>query len=166
MYFKIEELDPSDWPQIAAIYLDGIQTKIATFQSEIPSWEQWDKSHSPLCRLTAKDGQTVLGWAALSPVSSRCVYSGVAEVSIYINQQYKHQGIGLALMTELVQRSEEAGFWMLQSSIIRENSASQALHAKCGFRIIGIREKIGKMDNGKWHDTVMMERRSTKVGID
>ncbi|MEA4919453.1 MAG: N-acetyltransferase family protein [Clostridiaceae bacterium] len=166
MHFEIEELNPSDWPQMAAIYLDGIQTKLATFQTEIPTWEQWDKNHSPLCRLAAKNGETVLGWAALSPVSSRSVYSGVVEVSIYVGGQYKHQGVGLSLMTELIRKSEEAGFWTLQSSIIRENSASQALHAKCGFRTIGIREKIGRMDNGKWHDTVLMERRSKKTGID
>lgn len=166
MNYTIEEMKASDWPQVAAIYWEGIQTKIATFQAELPSWEQWDKGHSPACRLVARQNETVLGWAALSPVSDRCVYRGVANVSIYIGGEHKQQGIGQALMLQLIKRSEEAGFWTLESRIIKENSASLALHAKCGFRLIGVREKLGKMDTGKWHDCVLMERRSPLVGID
>jgi len=166
MDYSIDVMKPTDWPQISAIYWEGIQTKISTFQAEIPSWEKWDRSHSQLCRMVAKAGEVILGWAALSPVSDRCVYAGVADVSIYVAEQFRHQGIGQALMMELVKRSEEHGFWTLDSRIIRENIASQALHTKCGFRMIGIREKLGKMDNGIWHDVVMMERRSQCVGID
>lgn len=166
MDYLVEEMKPADWPQVSAIYWEGIQTKISTFQAEIPSWEKWDRSHSQFCRIVAKRGETVLGWAALSPVSDRCVYAGVADVSIYVGKEHRYQGIGQALMFELIQRSEERGFWTLNSGIIRENSASQALHAKCGFRTIGVREKIGKMDNGIWHDVVIMERRSQRVGIE
>lgn len=166
MKYTLEEMKASDWPQVSTIYWEGIQTKIATFQAEIPRWEQWDKSQSPFCRIVAKAGDTVLGWAALSPVSDRCVYAGVADVSIYVGQQYQQQGVGQALMLELIRRSEEHGYWTLDSRIIKENSASQALHAKCGFRMIGVREKLGKMDNGIWHDVVMMEHRSQRVGIE
>ncbi len=165
MDYTIEAMKPEDWAQVAAVYWEGIQTKIATFQAEVPSWEQWDKSHCADCRLVARAGDTVLGWAALTPISSRCVYAGVADVSIYVGQNHKRQGIGQALLRELIRQSEAEGFWSLESRIIRENTGSQALHAKCGFRQIGFREKLGKMDNGKWHDVVLMERRSQTVGI-
>ena len=165
MDYRIVEMKPSDWDQVAAIYLEGIQTKLATFQAEIPAWEQWDKSHSQLCRLVALEGDTVLGWVALTPVSDRCVYAGVANVSIYVGQRYRQRGVGQALMAELIPRAEEAGFWTLESRIIRANSASLALHTKCGFRVVGVREKLGRMDNGKWHDVVIMERRSRKIGL-
>ena len=165
MEFTIEAMKPEDWAQVAIVYREGIQTKIATFQAEVPSWEQWDKSHCADCRLVAKVGETVLGWAALTPISSRCVYAGVADVSIYVGQHYKRQGVGHALLMELIRQSETEGFWSLESGIIEENTGSQALHAKCGFRQIGFREKLGKMDNGKWHNVVLMERRSQTVGI-
>ena len=166
MEYKIEEMIPSDWQQVASIYLEGIKTEIATFQTEVPTFEAWDNSHISLCRIVARLGDSVLGWAALSPTSSRCVYAGVAEVSIYIGEKYKGQGLGKALLTNLIKVSEENGFWTLQSGIIRENVASIALHKKCGFREIGIREKVGKMNNEKWLDVVLMERRSKIVGID
>lgn len=164
MEYRIDEMKASDWPQAADIYMEGIRTKIATFQSEAPGWEDWDKGHCKTCRLTVRSGDMILGWAALSPVSGRCVYSGVAEVSIYIGKQFQGQKVGTALLEELIRRSEENGYWTLQSGIIRENSASLNLHKKCGFREIGYRERLGKMDNGKWHDVVLVERRSKVVG--
>ncbi|WP_349668800.1 N-acetyltransferase family protein [Lacrimispora sp.] len=164
MDYKIDEMKASDWPQAAAIYMEGIRTKIATFQSEAPGWDDWDRSHCSACRLTARSGDTILGWAALSPVSGRCVYSGVAEVSIYIGTSYQGQKVGTALLNELIRLSEENGYWTLQSGIIRENAASLNLHKKCGFREIGYRERLGKMDNGKWHDVILVERRSIVTG--
>lgn len=167
MEYEIREMKASDWEQVKNIYIDGIRTGIATFQSELdlPSWEKWDKNHISSCRLVASSNNDILGWAALSNTSNRSVYRGVAEVSIYINKEYKGQGIGTALLKNLIKASENNEFWTLQSGIIRENTASIELHKKCGFRIVGIREKIGKMNNGIWHDTVLMERRSKMVGL-
>jgi phosphinothricin acetyltransferase len=164
MEFIINNMNSTDWAQVSNIYLEGIKTEVATFQKDIPSWEDWDKGHSKNCRLVARSGNTVLGWVALSPVSGRCVYAGVAEVSIYINNQYKGQGIGTALLNEVIKQSEEAGYWTIQAGIIKENISSRELHKKCGFREIGYRERIGQMFNGNWHDVVLMERRSTIVG--
>jgi phosphinothricin acetyltransferase len=165
MDFKIEAMKPSDWEQVREIYLKGIQTGIATFQtvSDLPDWETWNRGHLPCCRLVASAEPGILGWAALSPTSSRPVYSGVVEVSIYIHPDVQGQGIGTALLRRLIKVSEENGFWTLQSGIMRENAASLALHQKCGFREVGIREKIGKMGDGTWHDVVLMERRSPLV---
>jgi L-amino acid N-acyltransferase YncA len=165
MSCTIVAMKPSDWEQVGMIYMEGIQTKIATFQAELPTWEQWNRGHSPTCRLVAKEGDTLLGWAALSPVSDRCVYAGVANVSIYVGQQARRMGVGQALMQEVIRQSEEAGYWTLESRIIRENVASLSLHAKCGFRTVGVREMLGQMDNGKWHDVVLVERRSQMIGI-
>lgn len=164
MRFTIEVMQESDWHSVKQIYLEGINTKIATFQSELPSWEEWDKGHCKNCRLVAKAEDVVLGWAALSPVSSRCVYAGVAEVSVYIGGQYQGKGVGKALLMNLVERSEKNGYWTLQSGIIKENAASLKLHLTCGFREVGFRERLGKMDNGRWHDVVLVERRSSLVG--
>lgn len=165
MDYKIEEMTQQDWEGVAKIYLEGINTGKATFQTEVPTWENWNSSHVSSCRLVARLGNNVLGWIALSPTSSRCVYAGVAEVSIYIGEEYKGKGIGTALLTNLVKLSEKSGFWTLQSGIIRENSSSIVLHKKCGFREIGVRKKVGKMSDGVWHDVVLMERRSDIVGI-
>ncbi|MBZ9689304.1 N-acetyltransferase family protein [Clostridium estertheticum] len=166
MEYKIEEMTPADWQQVANIYLQGIKTGIATFQSEVPTYENWNNNHISSCRLVARSGDNVLGWGVLSATSSRCVYKGVAEVSLYIGEKYKGQGIGKVLLTKLIKVSEENGFWTLQSGIIRENAWSIALHKKCGFREIGIREKVAKMNNENWLDVVLMERRSKVVGID
>ena len=166
MEYKIEEMMNQDWQQVANIYLQGIKTGIATFQTQVPTFEEWDNSHISSCRLVARSGDNILGWGVLSQTSSRGVYAGVAEVSIYIGEEYKAQGIGKTLLTDLIKVSEENGFWTLYSGIIRGNSASIALHKKCGFREIGIREKIGKMNNENWLDVVLMERRSKIVGID
>ena len=166
MNYKIDEMTKSDWEQVSQIYLEGINTGKATFQSEVPTWENWNNGHVSSCRLVVRSGNNVLGWGALSPTSSRCVYAGVAEVSIYIGEKYRGQGLGKVLLEHLIKLSEENGFWTLQSGIIRENTSSIVLHEKCGFRELGIREKVAKMNNGKWHDVVLMERRSKLVGID
>lgn len=168
MEYIIEEMKASDWDQVKNIYLEGIKTGIATFQSEddLPTWESWNNGHISSCRLVARWGVNIFGWVALNPYSSRSVYSGVAEVSIYIGEKYKGLGIGTVLLEYLVVQSEINGFWTLQAGITRENIASIRLHKKCGFREVGIREKIGKMKSGKWHDTVLMERRSSIVAID
>ncbi|MDF2678348.1 MAG: sortase-like acyltransferase [Bacillota bacterium] len=163
MDYNVEVMKASDWTQVVEIYTEGIKTKIATFQSEAPSWEEWNKGHCESCRLVARAGDTILGWAALSPVSSRCIYAGVAEVSIYIGKQYQGQKVGTALLEKLIELSEGNGYWTLQSGIIKENTSSLNLHKKCGFREIGYRERLGKMDNGKWHDVVLVERRSKLV---
>jgi phosphinothricin acetyltransferase len=165
MNYKIEEMKKEDWEEVSKIYLEGINTGKATFQTDIPTWENWNSGHANSCRLVARLENKVLGWIALSPTSSRCVYSGVAEVSIYIGEEYRGKGIGKALLTNLINLSEKNGFWTLQSGIIKENLASIALHKNCGFREIGVREKISKMSNGVWHDVVLMERRSKIVGI-
>ena len=164
MEYHLFEMKASDWSMVSQIYWEGISTKIATFQNTLPSWEEWDKGHVATCRWVAKSGDTVMGWAALSPVSGRCVYSGVAEVSIYIGEKYQGLGIGKALLEKLIDDSEAHGYWMLQSGIIKENSASLKLHEKCGFRTVGYREKLGQMDNGNWHDIILVERRSQKIG--
>ncbi|WP_425801831.1 GNAT family N-acetyltransferase [Desulfitobacterium sp. Sab5] len=165
MEYKIDIMKPSDWEQVKSIYVEGIKTGLATFQTEAPSWENWDNGHLSSCRLVARSGNDILGWAALSPTSSRSCYAGVVEVSLYIGERYKGQGIGTTLLTNIIKQSEENGIWALYSAIIRENIASIALNKKCGFREIGIRERIAKMDNGIWHDVILMERRSKVVGI-
>ena len=163
MNITITKMSPSDWQDVSRIYTLGIETGIATFQTEAPSYEAWDTGHISRCRLVAKLASQVIGWAALSPVSSRCVYAGVAEVSIYIDPSYKGMQVGTSLLEALIEASEAEGFWTLQSGIIKENSTSLKLHEKCGFRVIGFREKIGKMPSGKWHDVVLVEKRSSKI---
>lgn len=160
MAFQIRELSERDWPGVSRIYRQGIDTGLATLQPDCPAWAEWDRAHLKACRLVATEDDRVIGWAALSPVSSRCVYSGVAEVSVYIAPEYWGQGTGRTLLTELVRRSEEEGFWTLQSSILRENLASIRLHERCGFRLVGYRERIGRDREGRWRDTLLMERRS------
>ena len=166
MNYKIEKMKKSDWKQVANIYLEGIKTEIATFQANVPTWDEWNNSHITSCRLIVRLDDIILGWCALSLTSSRCVYKGVAEVSIYISEKYKGQGIGTTLLISLIKLSEENGFWTLYSAIIRKNTASISLHKKCEFREIGIRERIAKMSNEKWLDVILMERRSKTVGID
>jgi L-amino acid N-acyltransferase YncA len=161
----IDTMKESDWEQVRSIYLEGIATGDATFETDAPPWENWNATHLPSCRLVARAGDTVRGWAALSPVSSRCVYGGVAEVSIYIGQRYRGMGLGRALLMALIAESEKNGLWTLQAGIFPENRASIDLHQRCGFREVGLRERIGKMD-GRWRDTVLLERRSSVVGID
>lgn len=161
----IQPLTASHWPDAARIYEAGIATGNATFQTEVPSWEAWGKAHRPDCRLVALYKGKVVGWAALSSVSARPVYAGVAEVSIYIDPAFRGQGVGDGLMTALIDESETQGVWTLQSGVFPENAASMRLHQKHGFRTIGIKEKIGKM-NSVWRDVAMLERRSRVAGID
>jgi L-amino acid N-acyltransferase YncA len=155
-------LKPADWDSVAAIYAEGLATRQATFETEVPAWEAWDAAHLPRPRLKATDGGRIVGWAALSPVSRRAAYAGVAEVSIYVERASRGRGIGRALLAALVRASEDAGFWTLQAGIMAVNAPSLALHAACGFRRVGVRERIGKLD-GVWHDVVLMERRSERV---
>jgi L-amino acid N-acyltransferase YncA len=149
------------WNDVERIYLQGIATKNATFETQSPTWEAWDISHRNDCRLVAKLGDRIVGWAALSPVSRRRVYAGVAEISIYVDAECRHQGVGSVLMGAMIEQSEAAGIWMLQAGIFPENIASIELHKKHGFRTLGIREKIGMMD-GRWRDLAFLERRSKK----
>ena len=163
MEFKIERMKLSDWEQVYKIYQEGIDTKIATFETSCPSsWEIWKEYHMPEYNIIACKKDRILGWAALAPTSNREVYSGVAEVSVYVSEKYRKKGIGIALLIKLIGLSENIGIWTLQASIFPENKSSIELHEKLGFKIVGIREKIGKMD-GIWRDVVLMERRSNKV---
>ncbi len=155
----------NDWPTVSKIYAEGIATGFATFEKNIPSYEHWDQGHLKNCRIVAILDNSVIGWAALSPVSSRCVYGGVAEVSIYISQNSRGLGIGKLLMEALIAQSEQEGLWTLQSGIFPENEASIRLHEKMGFRKIGKKERIGKLD-GIWKDNLLFERRSKTVGVD
>jgi L-amino acid N-acyltransferase YncA len=164
MDFVIDSMMTQDWEFVRAIYLEGIATGQATFETEAPNWERWDAGHLPLCRLVARNGDGVLGWAALSPVSRREVYAGVAEVSVYVATSARGFGVGAALMRALIEAAERHGVWTLQSSIFPENLASLALHLKHGFREVGRRERIAR-HHGVWRDTVVLERRSRLVGV-
>lgn len=158
---QIRPMTDDDWEDVRAIYQMGMDTNMATFQTECPPFAQWDSSHLDSCRLVAEASGRVIGWAALSPVSSRCVYAGVAEVSVYVDPTIHGKGIGTALLKQLCIESEKDGLWTLQSGIMQDNSASIRLHEKCGFRVIGYRERIGQDRNGIWRNTVLMEKRNT-----
>ena len=153
----------SDWPAVRAIYEEGLATGDASFEQETPSWERWDAGHLQSCRRVAEDEDGLLGWAALSAVSGRCVYAGVAEVSVYVAARARGRGIGRELLVDLIAESERNGLWTLQAGIFPENAASVALHQRCGFRIVGRRERLGSM-NGRWRDVLLLERRSPIVG--
>lgn len=159
---NLRSLTPDDWPAVRAIYVEGIATGQATFETDAPGWEEWDVAHRPQPRLAAVAGDELVGWAALSPVSRRRVYAGVAEVSVYVATAQRGQGIGRLLLTALIDASEADGLWTLQASIFPENSASLRIHAACGFRVVGRRERIGQHD-GRWRDVFLMERRSPAV---
>jgi len=159
-------MDPSDWADVRAIYLEGIETGNATFEVEAPSWEAWDSAHLREPRLAARDGGgRVLGWAALTPVSGRCVYAGVGDLSVYVAAAARGRGVGRALLEALIDASERAGIWTLQAGIFPENAASLRLHRGCGFREVGRREKIGRL-KGVWRDVLLLERRSGAVGAE
>jgi len=161
----LRAMEPGDWPAVLAIYLAGISTGHATFETNAPSWEQWDASHLPFARIVAVAGESpVVGWAALSRVSSRAAYSGVAEVSVYVALDARGSGVGRSLLESLIQMSESNGVWTLQASIFPENSASVALHLRCGFREVGVRKRIAQLQ-GAWRDTVLFERRSEVAGV-
>jgi L-amino acid N-acyltransferase YncA len=160
----ITALTPDDWPSVRAIYAEGIATGVATFETRVPLWEEWDAARRPDCRLVVRgDDDRVLGWAALSPVSTREVYRGVAEVSVYVASEARRQGVGLALLNALALTSEAAGYWTLQATIFEQNEVSIELHRRAGFRVVGIRERVAQRE-GVWHNNVLMERRSTVVG--
>jgi L-amino acid N-acyltransferase YncA len=161
----IGQMTEKSWADVARIYESGIATKNATFQTEAPDWDSWDKVHRKDCRLIATINDTIVGWVALSNVSSRCVYAGVAEVSIYVDSEYRGKGVGDKLMDSLINESELNGIWSLQAGIFPENASSLNLHQKHGFRTIGIKERIGKMGN-TWRDVLMVERRSQVVGVE
>ena len=158
-------MKPSDWEAVKEIYEEGIVTGNATFQQSAPTWEEWNNSHLQHSRIVAKEDNNILGWAALTPVSGRCVYAGVAEVSVYVTDKARGKGLGKQLLQKLIEESEANGIWTLQAGIFPENRASIKIHEACGFRILGTRERIGKM-NGAWRDTILMERRSETVGLD
>lgn len=160
MVYPIRQMRETDWDQVKEIYQQGMDTNLATFQTECPSYEEFDQSHLEGCRFVAVDGNTIVGWTALTAVSNRCVYRGVAEVSIYIRDSYKGKQIGTQLLNHLIAKSEEQGIWTLQSGIMEDNLPSIRLHEKCGFRMVGYRERIGKDRYGVWRNTVLMERRS------
>jgi L-amino acid N-acyltransferase YncA len=156
---------PADWSTVRAIYLEGIATRQATFETQAPSWAAWDASHSSFARLVTREKETVVGWAALSPFSARKAYAGVAEVSVYIAESKRGTGFGRQLLEALISASEANGIWTLQAGMFPENAGSVALHRSCGFRDVGRRERIAKLD-GVWRDTILLERRSRKIGID
>ena len=157
----IDQMKASDWEQVRSIYLEGLRSGNSTFETDAPSWEQWDEGHLEFARLVMRDGDEILGWAALSSVSKRNVYRGVAELTVYVTEISQGQGIGHALLEALIEESERNGIWTLQASIFPENTASVKLHLRCGFREVGRRERIAML-NGMWRDTLLFERRSTK----
>jgi len=159
----VRRMLPDDWPHVRAIYVDGIATGHATFETTAPEWDAWDAGHLPVCRVVYEEDGVVIGWAALSPVSKRRVYAGVAEVSVYVATAARGHGIGQRLLQALVQSSEENGLWTLQAGIFPENQASLAIHHQCGFRVVGRRERIGSL-HGQWRDVLLLERRSAIAG--
>jgi phosphinothricin acetyltransferase len=156
----IQLLKKEHYPQVSKIYAQGLATGIATFETEVPTWEQWNKKFTKKCRFIALIGSEVVAWCALNPVSNRAVYCGVAEDTIYVAQQHRGKGIGKLLLKYLVSESEKEGFWSLQAAIFPENEASIKLHLDCEFREVGIREKIAQR-NGKWFDNTLLERRAS-----
>ena len=161
---EIKSMEPRHWNEVRRIYVEGLATGNATFQTTAPEWEEWDKAHIQTGRLLAFENGIVVGWAALTPVSGRCVYGGVAEISVYVAETARGKGVGKYLLKSLIENSEANKFWTLQAGIFPENIASVKIHEANGFRLIGKREKIGQM-NGVWRDTVLLERRSKVVGV-
>jgi phosphinothricin acetyltransferase len=160
---SIEPFVEDHWEAVSSVYLEGIATGNATFEQTVPDWIDWDAGHLRSCRILARLGKDIVGWAALSPVSKRHVYRGVAEVSVYVAEAARGRGVGARLISRLILDSEAGGFWTLQAGIFPENIASIKLHMKAGFRVVGTRARLGCM-NGSWRDVVLMERRSATVG--
>ena len=161
---QVRPMTPEDWSAVRDIFAEGIATGLATFETSPPSWEDWDRAHTVGHRLVVHDGAVVLGWAACSPMSSRCVYAGVLELSVYVAQAARGRGVGNALLRELISSTEADGIWTLQAGIFRTNVASLALHERHGFRRIGVRERVGRLGD-EWLDVVLVERRSAVVGV-
>lgn len=154
----VRPMRDEDWPGVRAVYLEGIATGNATFETEAPSFERWSNSHLAEHRLVAVRGKDVVGWAALSPVSERCAYAGVAEVSVYVAEHARGEGIGRKLLETLTASADAAAIWTIQTGIFPENNASVQLHLRCGFRVVGTRERLGQL-NGRWRDVLLLERR-------
>ncbi len=161
---RLDALRPADWDQVRRVYLEGLATGDASFETEAPSWEQWDEAHHAHGRFVARRGSEILGWVALSPVSRRRCYAGVAEVSVYVAAEWRGRGVGRALLEAVIAASESHGVWTLTAGTFAENTASLRLQESCGFRVVGRRERIGQRD-GVWRDTVLTERRSRVVGV-
>jgi phosphinothricin acetyltransferase len=159
---EARDFRPGDWPEVARIYEQGIATGNATFETEVPSWEDWDGAHLPGQRFVAERDGRVVGWIALAPVSSRACYRGVAEISVYVEEGARGGGVGSQLLAAVVESAERAGIWSLQTSVFPENGASLALLQRFGFRVVGTRERIGRL-HGVWRNTVLVERRSEVV---
>jgi phosphinothricin acetyltransferase len=164
MRISIEPMVEKHWPDVAAIYREGIATGLATLETETPDHQEWNRAHLEVCRFVAIVNASVTGWAALSPISERCVYGGVAEVSVYVTESARGKGAGRALLDRLMEESEKEGIWTLQAGIFPENKISIDLHKSCGFREVGIRERLGQL-RGRWRDVLLMERRSDVVGV-
>ena len=162
MTIRIDPLGPGDWPAVLAIYEAGIATGDATFETAAPDWPAWDAAHLPGHRLVARDGGRVVGWVALAPVSDRCAYAGVAEDSIYVAPDAQGRGVGRALLAAVVASAERGGIWTIQTGIFPENQASVRLHEACGFRVVGVRERLGRL-HGRWRDVLLLERRSPAI---
>jgi L-amino acid N-acyltransferase YncA len=165
MSFLIDQMQTADWPQVREIYLQGIAGGQATFETEAPSWNEWDAAHLTVPRLVGRDSGKIIGWAALGPVSSRRAYAGVAETSVYVASDARGAGVGRQLLEALVSEAEKNQLWTLQAVMFPENTASVALHRACGFREVGRRERISKL-NGVWRDTIVLERRSQIIGVE
>lgn len=163
--FIIDAMCDDDWEAVKTIYLEGIATGHATFETAAPEWEAWNSGHRPDCRFVARRDGEVIGWTALSPVSKRSVFSGVAEVSIYVAAAERRHSVGRSLLLTLIEASEVAGIWTLQAGIFAENEASVSLHLACGFHIVGRRERLGR-HYGVWRDALLLERRSSWVGVE
>jgi phosphinothricin acetyltransferase len=161
----IEPLQPSDWPHVRAIYEAAMAQGDATFETAAPTWPEWDAAHLQDHRFVERSDGEVVGWVAATPVSSRCVYRGVAEISVYVSPAHTGRGIGRRLLEALIESTERAGIWTLEAGIFPENQVSLRLHERCGFRVVGVRERLGQM-NGVWRDVVLLERRSNLVGGD
>jgi L-amino acid N-acyltransferase YncA len=161
---SIEAMTPAHWDGVRRVYLEGIATGHATFETGAPEWEAWDRAHREDCRFVALSDGEVVAWAALSRVSERCVYGGVAEVSVYVASSARGRGLGTRLLERLIEGSEAAGLWTLQAGIFPENAASLAVHQRCGFRVVGVREKLGRLGDA-WRDVVLLERRSKTAGV-
>jgi L-amino acid N-acyltransferase YncA len=159
---ELRELRQEDWPAVREIYEQGIAGRNATFETEAPDWEAWDRLHLDGHRLVAFEDGRVVGWAALSPVSERCVYQGVAENSVYVDSSAHGRRIGKTLLERLVADAERAGIWTIQTGVFPENDASVGLHLACGFRVVGLRERLGQLD-GEWRDVLFLERRSEVI---
>jgi L-amino acid N-acyltransferase YncA len=163
LLITVEAMRAEHWPDAARIYADGISTRDATFETDVPAWQAWDAAHLPDHRFVALEGGRVVGWVAVSRVSDRCVYGGVVENSVYVDAGARGRGVGRRLLEALVESTERAGIWTIQTGIFPENAASVAVHERVGFRVVGRRERLGRLD-GAWRDVLLLERRSPVVG--